>query len=72
MVCGGEEKLVLAEKKMLEIVVEDEQGGSNYKLQGSVCNLKHQNDGISFGIQFSPESNKQVSQLLLATISSEI
>lgn len=63
------EKLVLSEKKSLEIIVEDNQGGSNYKLNGSVCNLKHQNDGLSFGVMFEEKSNDQARQLLLSTIS---
>lgn len=63
------EKLVLSEKKSLEIVVEDSQGGNNYKLNGSVCNLKHQNDGLSFGVMFEEQSNDQARQLLLSTIS---
>ena len=65
------EKLVLSEKKSLEIVVEDEQGGDNLKLIGSVCNLKQQNDGLSFGVMFDAESNEQVSQLLLSTITAK-
>lgn len=65
------EKLVLSEKKSLEIVVEDEQGASNFKLTGAVCNLKHQNDGLSFGVMFDSESNEQVSQLLLSTITAK-
>tara|TARA_R110001583_G_scaffold79170_3_gene214047 strand:- start:4974 stop:5657 length:684 start_codon:yes stop_codon:yes gene_type:complete len=65
------EKLVLSEKKSLEIVVEDEEGGSNLKLNGAVCNLKQQNDGLSFGVMFDEKSNEQVSQLLLTTITSQ-
>ncbi|MCI2282915.1 PilZ domain-containing protein [Colwellia sp. MSW7] len=65
------EKLVLSEKKSLEIVVEDEQGASNFKLTGAVCNLKQQNDGLSFGVMFDSESNEQVSQLLLSTITAK-
>ncbi len=64
------EKLVLSEKKMIEIVVEDKQGGNNFKLIGAVCNLKQQTDGLSFGVKFDAKSNKQVSQLLLDTITS--
>ncbi len=65
------EKLVLSEKKVLEIIIEDKHGGSNVKLNGAVCNLKHQNDGLSFGIKFNTQSHKSVSQLLLDTISIE-
>lgn len=63
------EKLVLSEKKLIEIIVEDKDGGSNIKLNGAVCNLKQQANGLSFGIKFNSESDKQVSQLLLNTIS---
>ncbi len=65
------EKLVLSEKKAIIIVVEDKQGGHNLKLQGAVCNLKQQNDGLSFGVKFSPKSHKQVSQLLFDTITTQ-
>ena len=65
------EKLVLSEKKDLEIIVEDDESAGNSKLKGSVCNLKHQTDGLSFGVKFSAESNQQVSQLLLDTITNE-
>jgi len=65
------EKLVLSEKKAIEIIVSDKQGGSNFKLKGAVCNLKQQKDGLSFGVMFDTQSNEQVSQLLLETIRSE-
>lgn len=63
------EKLVLSEKKVIEIIIEDKQGGSNIKLNGAVCNLKQQADGLSFGIKFNTESDKQIGELLLNTIS---
>jgi len=62
------EKLVLSEKKLIEIIIEDHQGGNNIKLNGSVCNLKQQADGLSFGIKFNAESDKQISQLLINTM----
>ena len=65
------EKLVLSEKKAIEIVVEDKQGGSNFKLNGAVCNLKQQKDGLSFGVMFDVQSNEQVSQLLLSIVTSQ-
>lgn len=65
------EKLVLSEKKSLEIIVEDHQGGSNIKFSGAVCNLKQQMDGLSFGVKFDAKSTNSVSQLLLDTISTE-
>lgn len=65
------EKLVLSEKKAIEIVIEDKQGGNNLKLMGAVCNLKQQTDGLSFGVKFDATSNKQVSQLLFDIITSQ-
>jgi c-di-GMP-binding flagellar brake protein YcgR len=62
------EKLVLLEKKVIEIIIEDKQGGGNIKLNGAVCNLKQQADGLSFGIKFNSESDNQISQLLLNTM----
>jgi c-di-GMP-binding flagellar brake protein YcgR len=62
------EKLVLSEKKVIEIIIEDKQRGSNIKLNGAVCNLKQQADGLSFGIRFNTECNEQVRQLLLNTM----
>lgn len=68
LVIENGEKLVLSEKKVIEIIIEDEQAASNIKLGGEVCNLKQQPDGLSFGIKFNKESDNQVSQLLLNTI----
>lgn len=65
------EKLVLSEKKVIEIIVEDKKGGNNLKLNGAVCNLKQQADGLSFGIKFSTEGDKEVSQLLLNTLADQ-
>jgi len=65
------EKLVLSEKASIEIVVEDAQGGSNLKLNGAVCNLKQQVDGVSFGVKFDTESNIQASQLLHNIVTSQ-
>jgi len=62
------EKLVLSEKKQIEIIIEDYQGGNNIKLNGSICNLKQQADGLSFGIKFNAVSDNEISQLLLNTI----
>lgn len=62
------EQLVLAEKKVIEIIIEDKQGGSNIKLNGAVCNLKQHADGLSFGIKFNTENDKEISQLLMNTI----
>jgi len=65
------EKLVLAENKSLEIVIEDNNGGNNFKLNGAVCNLKQQIDGVTFGVKFDSQSDDQVKQLLLTTITSQ-
>jgi len=65
------EKLVLSEKKAIEIIVEDEQGGNNLKLNGAVCNLKQQIDGVSFGVKFDENSHAHVSQLLFNIITSQ-
>ena len=62
------EKLVLSEKKVIEIIIEDKQGGNNIKLNGAVCNLKQQADGLSFGIKFNAENDNQINQLLINTI----
>lgn len=66
------EKLVLAEKKVIEITIEDMQGGGNTKLNGEVCNLKQLANGLSFGIQFNPKNNDKISKLLLNTIALEV
>lgn len=65
------EKLVLCEKKTIEIVIEDNKSASNIKLKGAVCNLKQQLSGLSFGVKFNGQSSKPVSQLLLEIISVE-
>ena len=63
------EKLVLSEKTSIEIIVEDSDGGGeDVKLQGSVCNLKQQADGVSFGVKFDASSCQKASQLLHNTI----
>ncbi|MBL4899749.1 MAG: flagellar brake protein [Colwellia sp.] len=66
------EKLVLSGKKVIEIIIEDKQGGNNIKLNGAVCNLKQQADGLSFGVKFNTQSDDQVSQLLLNTIAVQV
>jgi len=62
------EKLVLAEHKDIEIVIEDFQGGGNIKLNAVVCNLKQQTGGLSFGVEFKEKSKSQVMQLLYQAI----
>ena len=58
------EKLVLAEDKVVEIVVENAEGESNIKLSATVCNLKQQVDGLSFGVKFNQVNKQQVIELL--------
>jgi len=65
------EKLVLCEKKAIEIIIEDEQGGNNLKLNAAVCNLKQQFDGVSFGVKFDKKNHSQVRQLLFNIITSQ-
>jgi hypothetical protein len=65
------EQLVLAEKKEIEITIEDKDGGGNIKLNGTVCNLKQQADGLSFGIKFNTENDENISQLLLNSMNNQ-
>jgi len=58
------EKLVLAENKVIEIVVERSAGESNIKINATVCNIKQQVDGISFGVKFNKVAKAQVIELL--------
>jgi hypothetical protein len=58
------EKLVLAEDKVIEIIVETNTGNNNIKLSAIICNVKQQVDGLSFGVKFNKVSKKQVIDLL--------
>lgn len=58
------EKLVLVEDKVIEIVVETSEGENNIKLNATVCNIKQQVDGLSFGVKFNQVSKQQVIELL--------
>lgn len=58
------EKLVLAEDKVIDIVVETNEGENNIKLNATVCNIKQQVDGVSFGVKFNQVSKQQVIELL--------
>jgi len=62
------EKLILSEKKEIEIIIEEQQATTNLKLIGTVCSLKHHNKGVSFGVEFAEQSDDQARQLLLATV----
>lgn len=65
------EKLVLAEDKSIEIVVEDFQASGNVKLSATICNLKQQVEGVFFGVKFDEDSKQQVSELLHFSLISE-
>jgi len=58
------EKLVLAENKIIEVVVERSGGENNIKFNATVCNIKQQVDGISFGVKFNKVGKEQVIELL--------
>jgi hypothetical protein len=58
------EKLVLAEDKVIEIVLEKEGGESNLKLSATICNIKQQVDGVSFGVKFNKVGKEQLIDLL--------
>jgi len=58
------EKLVLAENKVIEIVMERSAGESYIKFNATVCNIKQQVDGISFGVKFNKVGKEQVIELL--------
>jgi len=58
------EKLVLAEDKIIDIVVERSEGENSIKLNATVCNIKQQVDGLSFGVKFNQVSKEQVIELL--------
>ena len=58
------EKLVLAEDKIVDIVVETSEGENNLKLNAIVCNIKQQVDGLSFGVKFNQVNKQQVIELL--------
>ncbi len=65
------DKLVLAENKTIEIVVENNEGTGNIKLNAVICNLKKQINGLAFGVQFSDDSKSQVIDLLHQVIIDE-
>ncbi|PKH85374.1 PilZ domain-containing protein [Colwellia sp. Bg11-28] len=58
------EKLVLAEDKVIEVLVETSEGEDNIKLDATVCNFKKQVDGVSFGVKFNQVNKQQVIELL--------
>ncbi|TPH18618.1 PilZ domain-containing protein [Litorilituus lipolyticus] len=58
------EKLVLAEDKDIEIVIESIEGSGNIKLAGNICNLKQLSTGVSFGVKFNSSCKEQVVELL--------
>ena len=58
------EKLMLAEDKIVDIVVEGKGGETNIKLNATICNIKQQIGGLSFGVKFNKVSKQQVIELL--------
>lgn len=58
------ESLVLADDKIVEIIIENYEGLENLKLQAAICNIKQQISGVSFGVKFLPESKTQVKSIL--------
>ncbi|MGL1957374.1 MAG: flagellar brake protein [Colwellia sp.] len=58
------EKLALANDKSINIVIENFKGLLNINLAATICNLKQQSQGLSFGVQFKAKSKKQVTNLL--------
>ncbi|WP_019028396.1 PilZ domain-containing protein [Colwellia piezophila] len=65
------EKLLLAENKLIEIVVEKEAGEKSLKVDATICNIKQQIDGISFGVKFNKISKQQVIELLYQALTQE-
>lgn len=65
------EKLVLAEEKVIEIVVESSKGDDSIKLNSTICNIKQQVDGLSFGVKFNKVSKQQVIELLYKALTTE-
>ncbi|TYK67387.1 PilZ domain-containing protein [Colwellia echini] len=63
------EKLVLAEDKIVEIAVEGSDGEKTITLNATVCNIKQQVDGLSFGVKFNSVSKEQVVELLYKALS---
>ena len=66
-ILNGEE-LILINEDDIEITIEDEQLGCNVKLIAIVCNIKQLSNGVSFGVEFSDDSNKEVTTLLHNTL----
>ncbi len=65
------EKLVLAEDKAIEIVVEKGEGEDSIKLNSTICNIKQQVDGVSFGVKFNKVSKQQVIELLYQALAQD-
>jgi c-di-GMP-binding flagellar brake protein YcgR len=58
-------KLMLTENKTIEIVIENDDGITNTRLKAVICNVKQQDDGLSFGVKFNDDSTSLVANLLL-------
>ena len=65
------EALVLADDKTIEVVVENFLELKNIKLTATICNIKQQSNGVSFGVKFNEKSKEQVTSLLHHAITAE-
>jgi hypothetical protein len=65
------DKLLLAENKTIEIIIENTGGEENIKLNAVICNLKKQTNGLAFGVKFCDNSKAQVIELLHLVITDE-
>lgn len=63
------EELVLAEDKVIDISVEAGPGEKSIKLNASICNIKQQVNGLSFGVKFNEVGKEQVVALLHRALS---
>ncbi|MEI6895001.1 MAG: PilZ domain-containing protein [Colwellia sp.] len=62
-IINGEE-LMLAENKIVDIVIERSGGDNNIKFNATVCNIKQQVNGLSFGVKFNQVSKDKVIEIL--------
>ena len=65
------EQLVLANEKEVVVVIEDFEGGNNLKMKADVCNVKQLPNGVTLGLKFQEQSKKDVTKLLVHTITLE-
>ena len=65
------EQLVLSNEKEVVVVIEDFEGGNNLKMKADVCNVKQLPNGVTLGLKFQDQSKKEVTKLLVHTITLE-